>query len=211
MRAHLIAQFATLSMMPDTTRLEELGKKSLPDLLDALGSASVGSVPGQDTVNFLQSLISVRTAEMISRQLAGTAESIGKSANAIREALTHAEQTGKATVENSSEWLINAIKGETETTANSAKQIGTEIAQLTSAMSATGRDLREAGNQSSRAASKLNNFTLLLGLGTFLLFIAACWQAWEAHRQADLLQGQLPSAQHHGAAASQSTTKDKVK
>lgn len=91
--------------MPDKTRLEEYGKKSLPDLLDALGSTSIGSTTGQDTVKFLQSLISVRTAEMINKQLMGTAESIGKSANTIKEALAHAEGIGKETLENSSKWL----------------------------------------------------------------------------------------------------------
>lgn len=202
---------AMLGIMPDVTHLQELVRKDLPDLLDALGSASTGGVESRDRFSFLQSLISVRTAEMIGRQLAGTAESIGKSANQITGVLTHAEEIGKATIENSSEWLINAIKVETDTTATSAKQIGTEIAQLTTAISAVGRDLREAGTQSSKVASKLNNFTLLLGLGTFLLFVAACWQAWEAHREANLLEEQLRSAQRQQVAAPQRPATNKAK
>lgn len=175
---------------------------SLHELLDLLQKASVGSTAGEDQVNRLKCLISVRTAEMVSGKLAQTSESIGKSANTIKEALVHAESIGKATIKNSSNYLINAIKVETESAANNAKQIETEIAKLTSALHSVAGDLRDAGAQNSKAASRLSNFTLLLGIGTSLLFLAACWQAWEAHRQVGVISRQLQFAERQAAAAS---------
>jgi hypothetical protein len=62
---------------------------------------------------YLENLLSVRTADTVNKQLAETASSIGRSANLL-----------KITLENSSEWLINAVKVSTEVGKENAQQIG---------------------------------------------------------------------------------------
>jgi chromosome segregation ATPase len=181
--------------MADPTRYEQYRQKRLPELVEALGNTSIESSEGKNTVNFLQSLISVRTAEMVTAQLAGTAESIGRSANSIKDALDHATDAAKASLENSSQSLIAALKANTEKISDSAKDIENKVATLSNALSRASTDIQNAGNQSAQAARKLNKLTLLLGIGTLLLFAVACVQAWETKRQVDLADRQFQRAE----------------
>ncbi len=184
--------------------------KSVAELLQQLAVA-FGGGSGSAQFHFLQNLVYVRIAEMVSKQLAETSASISASANRIKDAVEHAEQTGKGTIENSSEWLINAIAVETKSGVESAKEITSQISLLTSALSAATRELKEAGNQSSRAASKLNSFTATLAVGTLLLCGAGCWQAWETHRQVDLSREQFQFSQQQAVLKNQPSSDNKKK
>jgi hypothetical protein len=124
----------------------------------------------------------------------GTAETIGKSANSLKDALDHSTDTVKTTLENSSKWLINALKVNTDVTAESAKEIDARIGTLTIALTQASKDLQDAGQKSADASRHLYTFTLVLAIATVLLFAAGCWQAWESHRQANLLERQLNQA-----------------
>lgn len=137
---------------------------------------------------------------MVNRQLAGTAASIGKSANAVKDALTHVADIGKATIENSSQWLVEAIRVDTETTSKSARDIEAQITNLTAALLQASTDLKETGEKSSSAASKLNRFTLVLAAATILMAGAAAFQAYETKRQVDLNERQLQFEQQQHAA-----------
>ena len=166
-------------------------ESDLPYLLNELSKQSTGSVTGKDAITTLQSLILVRTAEMVGKQLTETGSTIGRSANALKEVIEHSTSAVKGTLENSSNFLIAALKVSTETGTKNAENIEREISSLTEALAKASTDVQNASAQSADTARTLNRFTSFLAIGTLLLFFAACWQALESHRQADLIDRQL--------------------
>jgi hypothetical protein len=136
--------------------------------------------PGSPHHVYLEQLLSARTAEMVNQQLVETASSIGRSANLLKSAL-----------ENSSEWLINAIKVGTETGAKNAQQISVEISQLTVALTAASTELKSAGSQSSALGQRLNWLTAILTLAALVSAGATAFYAWETRRQVSLMEQQL--------------------
>jgi hypothetical protein len=180
----------------DPLNYEKLKAMPLPVLLEELSRGSTGSTPGRDRLEVIPPFILVRTAEMVNRQLSETSGAIATSANRLTETLNHSTDTMKATLENSSEWLINALKINTETVAGSAKEIDARIGTLTAALSQASNDIQAAGRKSGEASRRLNNLTMVLAFATILLFAAGCWQAWESHRQSNLLERQLNNTSH---------------
>lgn len=178
----------------DPLNYEKLKAMPLPVLLEELSRSSTGSTQGRDRLEVIPPFILVLTAEMVNRQLSETSGAIAASANRLTETLNHSTDTVKATLENSSEWLINALKVNTETVAARAKEIDARIGSLTVALSQASNDIQAAGKKSGEASNRLNNLTMVLAFATVLLFGAGCWQAWESHRQADLLERQLSQA-----------------
>lgn len=127
--------------------------------------------------------------------IAGLGEVTGKSANLLSEALARVTATLDGSLTDNSTFLINALDRSSSTLANGAKDIGVQVATLTTALSQASIDLGKASDQSAKAARKLNNFTFILAIGTLLLFIAACFQAFETKRQVDLASRQVQLAE----------------
>jgi hypothetical protein len=163
----------------------------LQGLLNELSKASSGSTSGRDALDAIPSFVLVKTGEMVSQQLAGTSGAIGRSANSIKETLDHSTSTAKATLENSSKFFIDAIRVNTEKMSENGKRIEGQLDALTVALSQASGDIQSAGIQSAETAKTLNRFTSILAIGTMLLVFAACWQAFESHRQVNLINQQL--------------------
>jgi flagellar hook-basal body complex protein FliE len=170
---------------------EELKVLDLAHLLEELSKGSTGSTLGKDLLEKLPPFIWVRTAEMLSKQLASTSGTVSESANRINETLNHSTDTVKATLENSSDWLINALKVSTDTSSNSAREIAVRIADLTNALSQANSNLQLASTQSAALGRRLNWLTGIL-VGAALMSAAATgFYAWETKRQVDLMQDQF--------------------
>jgi hypothetical protein len=150
---------------------------SIEQLLQAL---EVAGEAGSARRCYVENLISVRTAEMVNKQLAGTAESIGKSANLL-----------KGTLENSSEFSINAIKISTEAGTKNAQQIGEQITRLTGAMTIASSELQSASVQSAALGRRLNWLTGILTVAALISAGATAFYAYETKRQVDLMEQQL--------------------
>ena len=154
---------------------------TIEQLLSVIESAAM---PGSPHHQYLEHLLSVRTAEMVSKQLEETASSIGSSANLL-----------KSTLENSSNWLINAIKVSTESGAKNADQIGGQIGGLTAAITTASAELKSAGAQSTALGRRLNWLTGILTLAALISAGATAFYAWETKRQVDLMERQLARMQ----------------
>jgi hypothetical protein len=126
-----------------------------------------------DRLQIIPPFVSVRTAE---------------SANRIKETLDQSTATVKGCLENSSEWVINAIKRNTEITSANAKDIEEQIAQLSKALLQASGDFQTASDQSSRLGRRLNGLTAALVFAAILTAGATAFQALETKRQADLNQ-----------------------
>jgi len=149
-----------------------------------LAAMEIAAMPGTPHHEYLEQLLSARTAEMVNKQLAETASSIGKSANLL-----------KSTLENSSNWLINAIKVSTEAGTKNAEQIGERIGGLTAALTTASAELKSAGAQSTALGRRLNWLTGILTLAALISAGATAFYAWETKRQVDLMERQLGRAQ----------------
>lgn len=88
-----------------------------------------------------------------------------------------------------------ATRGSAETTAKSAKAIVEGLEQFTKTFAQATQELKIASGQTATAARRLNAFTLVLAVGTLMMFGSGCWQAWEAKRQADLAERALQKPQ----------------
>jgi Trp operon repressor len=141
-----------------------------------------------DRLQIIPPFVSVRTAEMVNKQLTSTAATIYESANRIKETLDQSTATVKGCLENSSEWVINAIKRNTEITSANAKDIEEQIAQLSKALLQASGDFQTASDQSSRLGRRLNGLTAALVFAAILTAGATAFQALETKRQADLNQ-----------------------
>jgi hypothetical protein len=150
---------------------------SIEQLLQAL---EVAGEAGSARRCYLENLISVRTAETVNKQLAGTAESIGKSATLLKD-----------TLENSSAFLINAIKVSTEDGTKNAQQIGEQITHLTGAMTMASSELQSAGAQSAALGRRLNWLTGILMVAALISATATAFYAYETKRQVELMEQQL--------------------
>jgi hypothetical protein len=177
----------------------------LQQLLKELGAAK-GSIQGLDEIRVLENLIQVRTAEMVSRQLSETAGSIGRSANLMKDALEHSTLTAKTTLENSSGFLIAALKVNTETGSKNAQEIKEQIAGLRSSLAEASTDLRKASAQSTSLATRLNWLTAVVALAAVLTAGATIFYAVETKRLVDVTAQQLQSAAQR---ASSPAPKDK--
>jgi hypothetical protein len=150
---------------------------TIEQIVEALeGDAS----PGSPHHVYLENLLSARTAEMVNKQLAQTASSIGASANLLNN-----------TLENSSEWLVNAIKVSTEAATKNAEQIGEQITSLSAALTKASDELKSAGAQSTSLGRRLNWLTGILTLAALISAGATAFSAWETKRQVDLMEQQL--------------------
>jgi hypothetical protein len=154
---------------------------TLDQIVQAL---EVNAEPGSPHHVYLENLLSVRTADTVNKQLAETASSIGRSANLL-----------KITLENSSEWLINAVKVSTEVGKENAQQIGGQIAGLTAALTTASVELRSAGTQSAALGRRLNWLTGILTLAALISAGATAFYAWETKRQVDLTEQGLHQVQ----------------
>jgi hypothetical protein len=154
---------------------------TIDQLLEAIEN---GAMPGSPHHEYLVKLLSVRTAEMVNRQLSETASTIGKSANLL-----------KSTLDNSSDWLINAIKVSTETGDKSAQQIGDRIAGLAAALTTASGEIQSAGAQSAALGRRLNWLTGILTLAGLISAGATAFYAWETKRQVNLMEQQLQRMQ----------------
>lgn len=150
---------------------------SIEQLLQAL---EVNAEPGSAHRAYLENLLSFRTAEMVNKQLAETASSIGRSAHIL-----------KSTLENSSDFLINAIKVSTETSAQSAKRIGEQITLLAGALEVASAELKSAGSQSAVLGRRLNLLTGVLALAALVSAGATAFYAWETKQQVDVMRQQI--------------------
>jgi hypothetical protein len=164
---------------------DELRALDLPSLLEALSKGTTGSTEGKDRLQIIPPFVLVRTAEMVDKQLASTSTTVHDSANQIKETLDHSTSIVKLCLENSSEWLINAIKVNTEITSANAKQIEERISQLTTALTGASENFRAASDQSSRLGRRLNWLTGALVFAAVLTASATVFQALESKRQAD--------------------------
>src|SRR5579859_5634920 len=119
--------------MPDHSRSD------IPSLLKELDNIQPNIAPMQQMqIEQIKGFLKVRTAELVNKQLTATAATVSESANHL-----------KATLENSSEWLINAIKVSTETSTKNAVEIGEQITRLTSALTTASAELQSTGIQSA--------------------------------------------------------------
>jgi type II secretory pathway component PulL len=161
--------------MPDHSRLD------IPALLKQLDAVQPNVAAYlQLELEQLKGFLSVRTAEMVNKELAATAVSISQSANLL-----------KTTLENSSDYLINAIRVNTEKGTANAQQIGEEITSLTGALTTAGAELRSAGTQSAALGRRLNWLTAILVAAALISAGATAFYAWETKRQVDLMQQQI--------------------
>ena len=172
----------------------EFIKLQLPQLLEELAGSSSGSVPGTDKIHLLQSLVEIRTAEMVNRQLSDTASSIDRSAHLIKESLDHATLIVKESLENSSGSLIAAVKVNTDTGSKNAQDIREQIGGLTASLAEASADLRTANVQSTRLASRLNWLTAVVAIAAVLTAGATIYYAAETKRLVDLTTQQLRDA-----------------
>jgi hypothetical protein len=152
-------------------------------------------LPGTSNRQYLESLLSVKTAEMVNKQLTGTADSIGRSAKMLADTIEHATATEKATLEHSSEYLIAALKVNTETGAKSAREIGERFTDLTVALTNAGADLQSASAQSAALGRRLNLLTVVLVAAALISAAATAFYAWETKRLVELTEQQLHHAQ----------------
>jgi hypothetical protein len=153
----------------DSPIVDQYRNLDLLQLVEELGRHSTGSVIGRDHIEILRSMISVRTAEMVTRQLMGTAESIGRSAVSITQALNEASETGS----------------------HSAEEIKAEIEGLVTTLRGASAEIQAAGTQSSRLSRRLNWLTLALVFAAVITAGATAFQAYETKRQADITEKQM--------------------
>jgi len=163
---------------------------SIEQLLDALATFQFIDA----SYKYLENLLSVRTAETVNSQLSETASSIGRSAHLMKDALDHSTLVAKATLENSSGFLIAALKVNTETGSRNALEIKEQIAGLTSSLAEASTDLRTASAQSTRLASRLNWLTAVVAIAAVLTASATVFYAVETKRLVDLTTQQLRDA-----------------
>jgi hypothetical protein len=116
-------------------------------------------------------------AEDLHKQLVQTTTSILSSADII-----------KASVENSSMWLTNALKASNETASKNAQEIKDQIAELSLNLAHASTDLQTASMQSSRLSHRLIVLTVALVFTAVVTAGATAFQAYETKRQADLIQ-----------------------
>ena len=172
------------------TSYDEFRNADLPQLLSQLAASSTGSVQGTDRIYFFQNMIAVRIAEMVNKQLAATAETVGKSANTIKETLDHSTSLAKAVAENAADFLISSIRVSIETGTKNAEAIKAQIEGLGANIALAGADLRNASTQSSRLSARLNWLTAVLAGCGLLTAGATGFQAYETKRQVDLVAKQ---------------------
>ena len=122
----------------------------------------------------------IKATEMVHKQLIETASVIGRSAN-----------TMKSSLENSSEWLINALKVSNETASKNAAEIKDQIADLSLNLANASTDLRAASTQSSRFSRQLNWLTGALFLAAILTAGATAFQGYWTMQQGKLLREQF--------------------
>lgn len=173
------------------TLFDEYKDANLPELLSLLAMCSGGSVAGKDRIEFFQSMIAVKTAEMVNKQLTGTAETIAKSANKIDEGVAKSTISAKSGLDDAARSVIAALRESSQTTTQSAQAIKAQIEGLTTNIAQAGKDLRSASEQSSRLSGRLNWLTGVLAICGLLTAGATGFQAYEAKRQADLLAKQI--------------------
>ena len=101
-------------------------------ILEAVSQVSSASTSGQEELTFLNQLLSVRVAGIVTNSLQDTARATGASARQVTSALDRSTLTVKVVLENSSTWLINALKAGDETASRNALDIKDQIADLTS-------------------------------------------------------------------------------
>ena len=169
--------------MPDHSRSD------IPSLLKELDNIQPNIAPMQQMqIEQIKGFLKVRTAELVNKQLTATAATVSESANHL-----------KATLENSSEWLINAIKVSTETSTKNAVEIGEQITRLTSALTTASAELQSTGIQSASLGRRLNWLTAVIAFAALISAAATSFYAWETKRQVDLMNQQLQSIQRSPA------------
>src|ERR1035441_6973743 len=162
-------------------------------ILEEISKGSSGSTAGQEELNFLNQLLSVRVAEMLTNSLRENARVTGVSANQVTSVLEHSTSTVKATLENSSEWLINALKVSNETASKNAQEIKGQISDLTANLAKASIDLQAASTQSSRLSRQLNWLTGALLFAAIVTAAATAFQAYQTMRQTDFISRQQAS------------------
>ena len=161
---------------------------NIEELLQAIeGNAE----PGSPHFVYLEHLLSLRTAELINKQLTATVATISTSANLL-----------KGTLSNSSEWLLNAIAVGTERGDENAKLIVGNIDGLTKALTAASEDIKKAGGQSAQLGRGLNLLTAIVAMAALISAGATALAAWETKRQADLTEQQISRSRTDTAPAS---------
>jgi chromosome segregation ATPase len=166
----------------DTGGFDTLGttiEVRISELATKIDSLSLGIGQTRTTIETAGAQISSAT-EMVHKQLIETASSIGSSAN-----------TMKSSFENSSKWLINALKVSNETASKNAQEIRDQIGELSLNLAHASTDLQTANAQSSRLSLRLIWLTGALFFAAIVTAGATAFQAYETKRQADLIQEQL--------------------
>ena len=145
---------------------DQFGALPIDEILTRLATEHHADSP---SASYLRSLLSTRTAEMVTAQLRGTAETIGKSANELGPKLDR----------------LNQELGETKAKIETAGQ------ELTAALGQATGEFQTASTQSSQLGRRLNWLTGALFFAATLTAGATIFQAYETKRQADLIQDQL--------------------
>jgi hypothetical protein len=138
------------------------------EIVEAISRVALGTTAGQEELNFLNQLLSVRVAGIVANSLQGTASTIGASASQITLALERTNSTVKAV----------------------AQEIEGQIADLTAKIAKASTDLQAASIQSGRLSRQLNWLTAALFVAALLTAAATVFQAWETKRQTDLTESQ---------------------
>jgi hypothetical protein len=159
-------------------------------ILEEISKVSLGSTAGQEEGNFLNQLLSLRVAEMVTNGLRETARVTGVSANQVTSELEHSTVTVKAVLENSSEWLVNALKVSNDTASKNAREIKNQIADLSANLAKASIDLQAASTQSSRLSKQLNWLTVVLAFAAIATAAATTFQAYQTMRQTDFIEKQ---------------------
>jgi hypothetical protein len=161
---------------------DKFGQLKLPELLKQISSESTGPTSGKDAMIILSNFILVRTAEMVNQQLEGTASTIARSANTLKETLELAKTD-----------VIKASDKNIEATQASAEEIRKTITDLTGALASVRSDLQKSGNQSATLARGLNWLTGVIAVAALISAAATAFYAYETKRQVDLMLQQLQS------------------
>jgi len=168
-------------IQPELPNTERYRNRDLDALLEELSRTSTGTTSGRDRIELLQSMITARAAEMLAKQLMGTAQSIGHSANALKDTLNHSTELAKESLENAAEFLIAALKVNTDTGSKNAAEIRSEISGLTSNLRTASGEIQKAGNQNSRLSRRLNWLTAALVFAALITAGASGFQALGGH------------------------------
>lgn len=165
------------------TIYDQFKSLDLEQLLREISKASTGSTPGKDRIHLLQNFVLVRNADMVNRQLAETASSIGRSAGLIDKAFRMRLTRHP--------W--------------NAQETRNLVASLTENLAKASTGLETAGAQSARLSRRLIWLTGVLAATGVLTALATIFYAVETKRLVDRTERQLRQNQSVQAPSADTT------